>query len=231
MTDNSNHSKRKNPSCDLRVMVIEDNDVVRSGLVRLLDESPGFRCTGDFPSVEAGLPELRAHPPDVLLMDIGLPGMSGIEGIRLLRRDGIEAQVMVLTIFEDDDRILESIKAGANSYLLKGASSEELLRAIRDLHGGGAPMSLHIARRVLELMRPDYSVDEALESLTVRERQVLELLADGYLYKEIAGRLGVSVYTVRSHVHNIYEKLHVNNRTEAIRKFHGHGTRRNRGAR
>jgi DNA-binding NarL/FixJ family response regulator len=154
-------------------------------------------------------------------MDINLPGMSGIDCIRELKRQQFGIQIMMLTVFEDHDRIFQSLTAGAAGYLLKQTPPDKLLEAIAELHRGGSPMSMQIARRVVEVFQQPKPKDEAAAVLSVREKEIIGLLAKGYLYKEIASQLYISVETVRTHIHNIYEKLHVRTRTEAVMKLFG----------
>jgi len=207
----------------IKVAIVEDSQEVREGIAYLLKASQGFQCVATFGSAEDALDDLVKAEPDVVLMDIGLPGMSGIECIRQLKPSNPQIEFMVLSVFEDEERILESIKAGASGYLIKNTPPAKILEAIQDLHNGGSPMSNQIARRVLESMRGDSSGNSELDGLSKREQIVLQNLSEGFMYKEIAENLSISIHTVRSHVHNIYEKLHVSNRTEALRKVHQQG--------
>ena len=186
----------------------------------LLRGSPGLDCVASCESGEQALAEIPSHKPDVVLVDIQLPGMSGIECIGRLRKALPKTRVMMLTIFDDHERIFCALAAGATGYLLKKTPPAQLLEAIQDLHHGGAPMSSQIARQVVEVFqkRPSRAA-EVKEKLSKREWEVLNLLAQGFLYKEIAGRLNISIGTVRVHICRIYEKLHVNNRTEAVLKI------------
>lgn len=202
----------------IKVAIVEDSQEVREGIAYLLNASNGFQCVATFGSAEEALNDLVRAEPDVVLMDIGLPGISGIDCIRQLKPANPQIEFMVLSVFEDEERILESIMAGASGYVIKNTPPAKILEAIQDLHNGGSPMSNQIARRVLESMRSDSSGNSELDNLSKRERTVLQNLSEGYLYKEIAANLSISIHTVRSHVHNIYEKLRVNNRTEALRK-------------
>ena len=202
----------------IKVAVVEDDSDVCHGLAMLIDSAPGFICVATCPSAEEALVGLPERQPDVVLMDIGLPGMSGIECIRKLKHLLPGAQIMMLTVFDDHDRIFESLKAGAAGYLIKKTAPEHLVRSIRDLHAGGSPMSSQIARRVVEeFQRPPQRSDAAAQ-LTTREQEVLAKLAQGFLYKEIASAIGVSLETVRTHVRNIYSKLEVRSKIEAVNK-------------
>jgi DNA-binding NarL/FixJ family response regulator len=159
--------------------------------------------------------------PDVVLMDIDSPGMSGIECIRLLKQRQPNLQIMMLTVFEDHDRIFQSLSAGASGYLLKQTPPDKLLEAIAELHRGGAPMSTQIARRAVEVFQQSRPGQSTTENLSPRETEIINLLGKGFLYKEIAAQLGISVETVRTHIHHTYEKLHVRTRTEAVMKVFG----------
>jgi DNA-binding NarL/FixJ family response regulator len=207
----------------IRVALVEDDRQVREGLVVLIGNSPGLACVSACVSAENALQRLPALDPDVVLMDIQLPGMSGIECILRLKQLCPGAQIMMLTVFEDHDRIYQSLKAGASGYLLKQTPPAELLAAITELHRGGSPMSSQIARRVVEAFQHPVHTDIGDHQLSPREQEIVSLLAQGHLYKEIADQLGRSVETVRTHIRNIYEKLHVRSRTEAVNKIYGGG--------
>lgn len=207
----------------VRVALVEDDAAVREGLALLVGGAPGFACVAACATAEEALARLPALAPDIVLMDIGLPGLSGIDCIRLLKRQQSGLQIMMLTVFEDHNRIFRSLSAGASGYLLKQTEPERLLEAIAELHAGGSPMSAQIARRVVEaFQRPPLENVDPTARLTVREQEIVTHLAEGQLYKEIADQLGLSVETVRTHLRNIYEKLHVRNRTEAVAKVFGH---------
>jgi DNA-binding NarL/FixJ family response regulator len=214
-----------NPNSPIRVALVEDDRQVREGLALLIGHSPGFACVAACPSAENALQRLPGQKPDVVLMDIQLPGMSGIECILQLKRLCPKAQIMMLTVFEDHERIYQSLKAGASGYLLKQTPPAELLEAITNLHQGGSPMSAQIARRVVEAFQRPTAPEGAEALLSPREQEILHLLAQGHLYKEIADQLGRSVETVRTHIRNIYDKLHVRSRTEAVNKVFGGGMR------
>ncbi|MFQ5569359.1 MAG: response regulator [Rhodothermales bacterium] len=203
----------------IRIGVIEDQTKVREGLALIIDASEGYECLGRWGTAEAALEDLETLDLDVVLMDIGLPGMSGIEATSLLKARRAEVQVMMLTVYEDDDRIFESLRAGASGYILKKTPPTDLLDAIRDLHEGGSPMSGEIARRVVEAFRRPAVSREVQEKLTLREQEILALLVQNYRYREIADQLYISVDTVRTHIRHIYEKLHVHSRAEAVMKY------------
>jgi DNA-binding NarL/FixJ family response regulator len=203
----------------ITVAIVEDQPTARDGLAMLVDGTPGFTVIGRFSSVEDAGPEVRRLEPDVLLLDIGLPGVSGIEGARRFRADMPDVQILMLTVFADSAHVFEALCAGANGYLLKDTPPDKLLEAIRDVHEGGAPMSPSIARSVLQTFRlsPGPAASEEAK-LSAREREVLGWLAEGYSYHAAAGQLGISIDTVRAHVRKIYEKLHVHTRSEAVLK-------------
>jgi DNA-binding NarL/FixJ family response regulator len=204
----------------IRVAIVEDTADIRQGLAFLINSSPGLECVSACGAAEEALEKIPNLVPQVILMDIGLPGMSGIECIRKLKATCPALQVMMLTIFEDDERIFEALAAGADGYLLKKTPPAKIVEAILDLHAGGAPMSAPIARRLLrEFQTPPATNDR--HGLTDREWQILSHLADGLLYKEIAEKTSLSIHTVRTHIHRIYEKLHVRTRTEAVMKTFG----------
>ena len=219
----------KENDSDIKVAIVDDEPVVRSGLENLLKRSPGFVCVGTYADGESAMTTLPQRPPDVLLMDIQLPGIDGISAIRTLRGQLPNTEIIMLTAMEDHDRIFSSFTAGASGYLLKHTAPNKILEAIREVSGGGSPMSAPIARRLVKFFgtervapptasTPAVPSVEANASLTVREREVLDLMAEGLLYKEAADRMGLSVDTIRAHLRNIYKKLRVRNRTEAILK-------------
>jgi DNA-binding NarL/FixJ family response regulator len=201
------------------VSIVEDDDRVRENLGRLIDGSEGFRCASRHADAEVALEELPGARPDVVLMDINLPGMSGVECVSRLKEKLPDVQVIMLTVYENTEHIFNALAAGASGYLLKQTPPDELLDAIREVHRGGSPMSGHIARKVVQWFQkpaPPQEQSGKAENLTPREQEVLELLAQGFLYKEIADALGISFDTVHTHVRRIYEKLHVRSRTEAV---------------
>lgn len=204
---------------NIAVSIVEDDAPARGILADWIRRAPGFRCAGQHASGEAALAALPAEQPAVVLMDINLPKMSGIECVRRLKPLLPDTQFVMLTVYEDADHIYNALAVGASGYLLKRVSREELLTALRDVHGGGSPMSSNIARKVVQsFQRPGLQSSEAVE-LSPREREVLELLARGYLYKEIADTLQISIPTVNTYIRRIYEKLHVRSRYQAVAKF------------
>jgi DNA-binding NarL/FixJ family response regulator len=202
----------------LRVAFVEDDSGLRADFMRLIDGSGDMRCVGAYASAEAALEALTSPGPDVMLMDINLPGMNGIEAARRVRAVSPATQVMMLTAFDDATSVFESLKAGATGYILKRAPVADLLAAIRDLAAGGAPMTGVIARKVVQHFE-HYGPAREVQTLTAREHQVLVALSQGEQYKEIAARLGISINTVRRHIMAIYDKLHVNSRLEAVGKL------------
>ena len=202
----------------INVAIVEDKHEIRESLLSLLDSSPGFQCVAACASAEAALTEILPRQPDVVLMDIGLPGMSGIECIQKLKELTPKTQMMMLTVFEDQERIYQALAAGASGYLVKKTPPAKLLEAIQDLHRGGSPMSNQIARRVVQAFQQPPQARQSLALLSEREKEILNHLSQGFLYKEIAAALGISIETVRTHIRNIYEKLHVHTRTAALLK-------------
>jgi DNA-binding NarL/FixJ family response regulator len=202
----------------IRVSIVEDNARFRGGLEKLIQSNPGFRCVSAHASAEAALAELPQAQPQVVLMDINLPGMNGVECVRRLKPLLPGIQLIMLTVYENTELIFQALAAGATGYLLKQTPPAELLNAIRDVHAGGSPMSSHIARKVVASFQQPPGAGKPMEGLTAREQEVLELLAKGFLYKEIGDALSISYDTVHAHVRRIYEKLHVRSRTEAVAK-------------
>lgn len=205
----------------IKVSIVEDEGIIRSGIVELLDSTEEFECLGDYPHAEAVLDDISKNIPDIIIMDIQLPGMSGIECIVKLKRKYPEIQFLMFTIYEDSDHVYEAIKAGASGYLLKSACNRNILNALTELYHGGSPMNAQIARKLVsafqkQTLQPKLTADYYISP---RESEVLNLLAKGFLYKEIADQLFISVGTVKQHIHKIYDKLHVQNRTEALNKY------------
>jgi DNA-binding NarL/FixJ family response regulator len=201
------------------VSIVEDDTTARGMLGNLIRRAAGFRCAGAHGSGEAALATLPAEKPTVVLMDINLPGMTGIECVRRLKPLLPETQFVMLTVYEDADHIFNALVAGASGYLLKRMPREELLAALKDVHAGGSPMSSNIARKVVQSFQRIGSQKSNEEDLSPREREVLALLARGYLYKEIAESLQISVPTVNTYIRRIYEKLHVRSRSQAVAKY------------
>jgi len=203
----------------ISVYIVEDDASAREILAEWVGHASGFKCVGALGSVEQALEHLPAEKPSVVLMDINLPGMSGIEGVRRLKPLLPEAHFLMLTVYEDADHVFEALEAGAMGYLLKQTPRGELLASIKDVYAGGSPMTSNIARRVVQAFhRQDATVPESAK-LSQREREVLELLARGYLYKEIMDSLNVSRGTLNTYVRRTYEKLHVRSRSQAVAKF------------
>lgn len=211
----------KNPIT--QVAIVEDNAALGNGLRKIVESADDFRCVGVWASAEEALKKVEAFMPQVILMDINLPGMSGIEATARIKQYLPDIQVIMVTVYRDHDQIFAALKAGASGYLLKRSTPEEVRQAIRDVRSGGAPMSAEIARRVVEAFHqpikpPGAGTPEAVK-LSKRETEILEYLTKGLANKEIADRLDISVETVRVHLRRVYEKLHVHSRTEAAMKF------------
>lgn len=206
----------------IRIALVEDDSEIRQTTSLILKTETGFELTGVYENGKQFLEALEKNRPDVVLMDIQMPQMNGIETVRKAAEKFPEIQFLMCTVFEDHDSIFESLKAGATGYILKNTPVNKLFDAIREIYEGGSPMSAQIARMVIRSFNAkDKSGAIDLSILSEREKDVLELLADGLLYKEIGERLFISIGTVRQHIHNIYKKLQVQNRTEAINKAYG----------
>jgi DNA-binding NarL/FixJ family response regulator len=199
--------------------IVEDSDKFRETLARVLNRSEGFRCISHYPNAEEALKALPLDKPEVVLMDINLPGINGVECVRQLKQLMPSVQVMMLTVYEDTENIFNALAAGATGYMLKRTSREELLEAIREVHRGGSPMNTPIARKVVQSFQRSAPAASATEALSPREQEVLDCLAQGFLYKEIAEKLNISYETVHTYIRRIYEKLQVRTRTEAVAKF------------
>jgi DNA-binding NarL/FixJ family response regulator len=207
------------PPAPITISLVEDDRDTRENLAALLSGETRLRCLGSYATGEAALEGIPREKPDVALVDINLPGMSGIECVALLKINLPDLRVLMLTTYEESELIFNSLRAGASGYLLKKMVPTELIPAVEQVHAGGAPMSMQIARKVVDFFHQPKSPGPTVENLTPRENEVLTLLAKGCLYKEISDRLGISVTTVRTHLKHIYEKLHVQSRTEAAVKF------------
>jgi DNA-binding NarL/FixJ family response regulator len=203
----------------ITVSIVEDNEQLRNTLARVLCRSDGFRCLSHYANAEDALKELPQMRPEVVLMDINLPGMNGVECVRQLKQLVPGIQVMMLTVYEDTENIFSALAAGASGYLLKRTKTPELLEAIREVQRGGSPMTTHIARKVTQSFLKAGPSSQATENLSQREQEVLDCLSQGFLYKEIAEKLGISYETVHTYIRRIYEKLQVRTRTEAVAKF------------
>jgi DNA-binding NarL/FixJ family response regulator len=202
------------------VIVVEDDRGLREQLVQVLNSAKGIQCIGTCASGEDALRVVPARQPDVVLMDIGLPEMSGIDCVAVLKEKLPALQIIMLTVYEDAERIFRALKAGADGYLVKSSPPSTLIEAIRDVSKGGAPMSSSIARKVVQHFRGARPAASGLVDLSPREREVLDLAASGYVYKEIGEQLGICVETVRTHVKNICKKMHVRDRAEAVARHH-----------
>jgi DNA-binding NarL/FixJ family response regulator len=202
----------------IKVAVIEDRSEIRNGLAALINGTEGYSCAGAFRSIEHALAGIGPPLPDIVLVDIGLPGMSGIEGIRLLKERYPNVQFLVLTIYDDDERIFEAVCAGACGYLLKRTAPARLLESLKEVSEGGAPMSPEVARRVIKLFREIRPPKHADYELTPHQIRLLKLFADGHNYKTAAAELGVTVDTIAFHLRHIYEKLQVHSKSEAVAK-------------
>lgn len=222
--------KEKQVDAPITVAIVDDEPVIQTGLENLLKRSPGFACVGVYSDAESAMKGLPLRPPDVLLMDIQLPGLDGISAIRTLRGRLPNTEIIMLTALEDRERTFAAFTSGASGYLLKGTRPSKILEAIKEVYAGGAPMSASIARRLVKFFgsennpvptasQPRVQAVASNSHLTARERQVLNLMAEGLLYKEAADRLGLSVDTIRAHLRNVYKKLGVRNRTEALLKL------------
>ena len=202
---------------NISVVIVEDDDLIREGMANIIDEQSGFTCSGSFSSGEALLEGIDLINPKIVLMDIGLPGMNGIECLRQIKQNSLYILVVMLTVFEDDERVFESIIAGADGYLLKKTTPPKIIDALNDVLNGGAPMSNQIAKRVLDNFRMTPDIDET-QSLSKREKEILDLLSKGFTHKQIAENIFISPETVRGHLKNIYKKLQVHSKTEAVSK-------------
>jgi DNA-binding NarL/FixJ family response regulator len=203
----------------ISVSIVEDNEQLRGTLARVINRADGFRCLSQYANAEDALATLPKDPPDVVLMDINLPGMNGVECVRQLKQAAPKILVVMLTVYEDTDNIFNALAAGAAGYLLKRTKTAELLEAIREVHRGGSPMTTHIARKVTQSFVRAGPSPQPTENLSQREQEVLDCLSHGFLYKEIAEKLGISYETVHTYIRRIYEKLQVRTRTEAVAKF------------
>ncbi len=212
------------PAKAARVVVVEDDANLRKTMIAFINRSPGFCCAGSFADGESALAEIPRLKPDVVLMDIGLPGMSGIACVSQLKPLLPATPIIMLTVYDEGDYLFDSLKAGASGYLLKRAIGDKLLEAMEEAGAGGLPLTRHMAAKVGQYFQKFGQMQNEVHTLTPREQEVLQLLADGFRYKEIAGLMGISLDTVREHARRIYAKLHVSSRTEAVVKFLGGAT-------
>jgi DNA-binding NarL/FixJ family response regulator len=202
----------------ITVSIVEDDGRVRESLAGLITRADGFQCLSHYGTAEDALDDIPGKKPEVVLMDINLPGMSGIECVKKLKALLPQVQVVMLTVYENTEQIFQALSSGAAGYLLKQTPPDELLEAVREVHRGGSPMTSHIARKVVQSFQKSQT-NKATENLSPREQEVLDYLAKGYLYKEIADTLHISFETVHTYIRRIYEKLHVRSRTEAVAKY------------
>ena len=216
-TSQPTHSQTT-PEGTIKVAIIEDQRDIREGLATMLKFTEGYRCTGCYRSMEEALDRIKADVPEVTFVDIGLPGMNGIEGIRLLKERHPEMLLLVLTVYDDDEYIFDALCAGACGYLLKKTPPARLIESLREAMDGGSPMSPEVARRVIKLFREIRPPERADYHLTPHELRLLKLLVEGHNYKTAAGEVGVSVATVAFHMRNIYDKLQVHSKSEAVAK-------------
>ncbi len=205
----------------ITIAIVEDLDEVRNGLKSFLSLSDGFKVLDTFNTAEEALHDIPKLKPDIVIMDINLPGMNGIECIRQVKNRVPLTQFMMFTVYENDEKVFDALKAGASGYLLKNTGLVQLIESLKELHNGGSPMSSNIARKLVSVFRDQERNNVPVEALSNRENEILLLLSKGLLYKEIADQLFIATNTVRQHIHKIYEKLHVQNRTEAINKAYG----------
>ena len=202
----------------IRVAIVEDDDQMREALGLIIGATPGYECTGTYASAEDALRQLNGRAPDVLLLDIHLPGMLGSEAVPLFREKYPALHVLMLTIYDGQDKVFESICNGACGYILKKTPPAKLLESIREAHEGGAPMSPEIARKVITLFQQSGPPEKLDKPLTPQETRLLKLLSEGYSYQNAAGQMNISINTVRNYIRNIYENLHVNTKSEAVSK-------------
>ena len=207
------------PESMIKVALVEDDAKLRDTLKRFLAGQPGLRCLGDYANAESALVGIPKDRPDVVLMDINLPGMDGIECVMRLRQALPSLKIIMLTVFEDSDQVFKALSAGAFGYLVKSIRPAKILEAIREVHTGGSPMSGNIARKVVQSFQAQRTARSETDSLSERELEVLQSLSKGHTYKQIAADLGISLGTVRTYIQRIYEKLHVHSHAEAVMKF------------
>jgi DNA-binding NarL/FixJ family response regulator len=205
----------------ITISIVDDEKELRKSITTFLDGTPGFKCVSSYSTAEAALASLPADKPDVVLMDINLGGMNGIECVKHLKEAKPDLQILMLTVYEDTDQIFKALEAGATGYLLKRSSPTRLLQAIREIHAGGSPMTSSIARKVVASFQKAKQAGNQIKEthLSPREEMVLDCLAKGLTYKQIADQLGISIDTIRTYLRRTYEKLHVQSRTEAVAKY------------
>lgn len=214
-------SLQRAPAGPIRVSIVEDDESIRSNLEELLNSEPDFACVSTHPHGRSACAQIPKIKPDVVLMDINLGAMDGIECVARLKAILPDLQIIMVTVYEDTDKIYPALEAGATGYIIKRSNTDELFDAIRQVRRGESPMSGPIARKVVQFFQGRGRTHELLDQLSPKENQVLDKLAQGFLYKEIAAEMGVTLETVRTHIRNIYQKLQVNTRTDAVLKFLG----------
>lgn len=205
----------------ISLVIVEDLDEVREGLEQFISLNKEFKILDTFKTAEEAIYDLPVLKPDIVIMDINLPGVNGIDCIKEVKNKVPGTQFMMFTVYENDEKVFEALKAGATGYLLKNTGLVQMIEALKDLQNGGSPMSANIARKLVNIFQEQEKLKVPVEELSQRENEVLQQLAKGLLYKEIADKLSISTATVRQHIHKIYEKLHVQNRTEALNKAFG----------
>jgi DNA-binding NarL/FixJ family response regulator len=202
----------------IKVAIVEDNNTLRGSLSSLVGDAEGMTCVSSLSNLSNVVSEFAKTQPEIILMDIGLPNISGIEGVRTVKSSFPDMQIIMFTVFEDDDKIFEAVRAGAMGYLLKKTPPNEIIDSIRELHGGGAPMSASIARKVIQAFQKPAENSLEQYQLTVREKEILFSLVDGLSYKKMAEKYSVSISTIRTHICNVYTKLHVHSKSQAVSK-------------
>jgi DNA-binding NarL/FixJ family response regulator len=203
----------------IKVAIVEDNQILRKSMEQLFEQTEDIRCVASIKNLHNVVSVLQKSLPDIVLMDIGLPDISGIEGVRTIMNNFSNMQILMFTVFEDDEKIFEAIREGASGYLLKKTRPQEIIEAIRELHQGGSPMSPSVARRVVQYFQSGSLLKEEDFQLTTREKEILFALVDGLSYKKIADKYYLSVHTIRKHISSIYEKLHVHSKSQAVAKI------------
>jgi DNA-binding NarL/FixJ family response regulator len=218
MTQTNSITSQTTPPSVIKVVVVEDHREIRDYLSFMINSAEGFRCVGSHRTMEEALEKIPGDIPDVVLSDIGLPGMSGIEGVKILKERYPQILILMITVYDDDDRIFDALCAGASGYLLKKTAAAKLLDSLKEAVGGGAPMSPEVARRVISLFRDVRPPERADYDLTPHETRLLKLLVEGHNYKTAAAKLGVTTATISFHLQHIYEKLQVHSKSEAVAK-------------
>ena len=205
----------------ISICIVEDIEEIRNELEKIVQSSGELVLLSSFSNAENALKEIEEQKPDIVIMDINLPRMDGIECVKKAVALSPATQFMMFTIFEDSEQVFDALAAGASGYLLKNTPADKIIESLKELHNGGSPMSAHIARKVVaSLQKKEHNPNDGFKLLSKREKEIMEWLAKGFLYKEVADKLGISTGTVRQHIHNVYEKLHVQNRTEALNKIY-----------